>query len=272
MNKSSLGATNWTMSLSAYITSFDALALQPWSGGYIYVASASSSEIVVVNPATQTVVRTFTTAIPPNNLAVNPSGGNLYITNTASNFVYAYSPTGSLVWISPNLGAPVYSIAAPRDIVGTPLTSVVSRMTHGSAGMLDVNLPLIGTRGVESRNSASLGAGNYTLIFTFPNNLTSVANASVTTGTGSVSTSSIGPNPNQYTVNLSGVSDQQYIVITLHTVQDSAGDSGDVVGPQMGVLIGDTNADGLVNSGDISQTKSQSGIAIGRRERRWLDQ
>ena len=53
MNKGSLGTTNWSMSLSTYIASFDALAVQPWSGGYIFVASVSSSEIVVVDPATQ---------------------------------------------------------------------------------------------------------------------------------------------------------------------------------------------------------------------------
>ncbi|MGB8474832.1 MAG: MBG domain-containing protein [Candidatus Acidiferrum sp.] len=120
MNKGSLGTTNWSMSLSTYIASFDALAVQPWSGGYIFVASVSSSEIVVVDPATQTVVRTFTTAVTPNNIAVNPSGGNVYVTNNSSHFVYAYSPTGSLVWTSPDLGGPAYSIAAPRGVVGNP--------------------------------------------------------------------------------------------------------------------------------------------------------
>ena len=120
MNKGSLGATNWSMNLSTYIASFDALAVQPWSGGYIFVASVSSSEIVVVDPATQTVVRTFTTAVTPNNIAVNPSGGNVYVTNNSSHFVYAYSPTGSLVWTSPDLGGPAYSIAAPRGVVGNP--------------------------------------------------------------------------------------------------------------------------------------------------------
>ena len=120
MNKSSLGATNWSLDLSSYITSFDALAVQPWSGGYIYVASVSSSKIVVVDPITRTVVRTFPTAVTPNNIAVNPSGGNLYLTNGAGNFVYAYSSIGTLVWTSPNLGGTAYGVAAPRGIVGTP--------------------------------------------------------------------------------------------------------------------------------------------------------
>jgi hypothetical protein len=30
----------------------------------------------------------------------------------------------------------------------------------------------------------------------------------------------------------------------------------------MGVLVGDTNGDGFVNSADIAQTKSQSGAAV----------
>ena len=100
------------------------------------------------------------------------------------------------------------------------------------------------------------------------NNLTIVASASVSSGTGSVSSTVLGPNAslnltaNQYQVNLTGVSNQQYVAVTLHTVQDSAGNSGDVVGPQMGVLIGDTTANGTVNSSDIAQTQSQSGQPV----------
>jgi hypothetical protein len=130
-------------------------------------------------------------------------------------------------------------------------------MTHGSAGDFDVNLPLVGTRGVEPRSSASLGAKNYKLVFTFANNLTSVVGASVTTGTGSVSSSMMGPSPNQYTVNLSSVNNQQYIAVTLNTVVDSGGNNGNVVGPQMGVLIGDVTGNGIVSNGDVSVIQAQ---------------
>ena len=133
LNKSSLGSPNWTLNLASYVTSVDALAVQPWSGGYIYVASASSSKIVVVDPATQTVVSTFTTAVPPTSIAVNPLGGNLYIANGASHFVYAYSPSGSLVWTSPDLGGPVSNIAAPRDVVGVALVSPKPLQLVGNA-------------------------------------------------------------------------------------------------------------------------------------------
>jgi hypothetical protein len=144
-------------------------------------------------------------------------------------------------------------------------TSVVSRMTHGSITtppFFDIKLPLTGTRGVECRSSALLGAGNYMLVFTFVNNLTSVANATVTshdpmTGTGTVSGSAIGPGLNQYTVNLTGVSTGQYITVTLNSVLDAVGASGNVLSPQMGVLVGDVNFNGVATNADVSLVKAQ---------------
>jgi hypothetical protein len=63
-------------------------------------------------------------------------------------------------------------------------------------------------------------------------------------------------------VNLTGVTNAQVIKVSLTNVSDSAGDFSSAVSAPMGVLIGDTNADGFVNSADISQTKSQSGQAV----------
>jgi hypothetical protein len=151
-----------------------------------------------------------------------------------------------------------------------PLASVVSRMTHGTAGDFDVNLPLPTAspspqpRGVECRSSTSLGAGKYELIFTFVNNLVSVANANVTghnpaNGTGTVCGTSMGPGLNQFTVLLCNVSDQQYITITLNNVADVAGNSGNVVSPQMGVLVGDVNASGRTDNGDAIVVRNLSG-------------
>ncbi|MGH8094394.1 MAG: hypothetical protein ACREIF_13140 [Chthoniobacterales bacterium] len=138
------------------------------------------------------------------------------------------------------------------------LTSMVSEMVHGGAGTFDIDLT--SGSGVECRNGPG---GNYTLIMTFSNNLTSVGGASV--GCGTVGSSSIGPNPNQYTVNLTGEGscNAQYNTITLTNVNDSMGNHSDtVVSPQWGLLIGDTTGDGSVNAGDIGQTKSQSGNPV----------
>ncbi len=145
---------------------------------------------------------------------------------------------------------------AAYDVV---LGGVISRKTHGSAGTFDINLPLTGTRGVECRNPGALPAGatgDYQLVFTFPNALTSVGGASVTSGTGSVGSSMIGPNPNQYTVNLTGVANAQYVTVTLTNVLDAAKNAGDVT-VQMGVLIGDVTANGTASNTDVAIVKGQ---------------
>jgi hypothetical protein len=164
-------------------------------------------------------------------------------------------------------------------IVNTPLTltSVVSMKTHGTAGAFGVNLPLppvASPRGVECRSPGQLPGGaadDYQLVFTFGRPLQSVANATVvshnpplsSTGTVDAANSGIGPNPNQYTVNLANVSNAQYITVGLNNVVDAAGNTGNILSPQLGILIGDTTGDGFVNSADISQTKSQSGQPVG---------
>ena len=68
----------------------------------------------------------------------------------------------------------------------------------------------------------------------------------------------MGPNPNQYTVNLTGVTNAQYLTVTLNGVLDLAGNSGNVVGPQMGVLVGDVNASGVVTNGDTNLCEAQA--------------
>jgi hypothetical protein len=136
--------------------------------------------------------------------------------------------------------------------------SVVSRKTHGSAGTFDINLPIAGTPGIECRGSGS--TNDYTLVFTFPNNLTSVDNVGVSaTGPPQAigASGSIGPNQNQYTVNLTGVPDGQYLTVTLNNVLDSQNNSSNVPAT-MGVLLGDVNASGVVTSGDTNLCKAQA--------------
>ena len=75
------------------------------------------------------------------------------------------------------------------NIVGTPpalsLLTAASRKIHGSAGTFDIDLPLAGEPGVESRNTG----GDHTLVFTFNNTVVS-GSATVTSGIGSVAAQS----------------------------------------------------------------------------------
>ena len=133
--------------------------------------------------------------------------------------------------------------------------SVVSRKTHGNAGAFDVNLPLTGSHGIECRTGGA--SGDHQVLVSFANAVT-VGNASVTSGTGMVSSFSV--NGAVVTVNLTGVANAQTITITLTNVSDGT-NTGDV-GIPMGILLGDTTANASVNSSDISQTKGQSGAAV----------
>ena len=131
--------------------------------------------------------------------------------------------------------------------------SAVSRKMHGSLGPFDVPLPLTGPVGIECR----LG-GPIQVVFTFPTAVT-FDNAMVTSGAGSVGSTS-GNGTTTLIANLTGVTNQQRITLTLFGVNDGT-NANDVAIP-MGVLLDDTSGDGVVNSADITQTRRQSGNVV----------
>jgi len=134
-----------------------------------------------------------------------------------------------------------------------------SRMTHGGAGTFDIDLPLVGTPGIECRNS--LSGNSYKVVFTFANPLTSVAGVSAT-ATGGPQPGATGNIDNidahRYIVNLTGVSNAQSTTIALSNVQDSDVNSRSIVQATMGVLLGDVNATGRVDVNDVFQVRQQS--------------
>jgi len=148
-----------------------------------------------------------------------------------------------------------------------------------------VTLPLTGAPGVESRSSDGTGNGNHTFCFGFTSPISSVDSVSATCG--SVASSGVDPaNANFYLVQLNAAAcNQQYLTVTLSGVHDSAQTLASKQGPgskhtggskittapsqsaasasiTAGILIGDTNGDGVVNSADVSQTKSRSGQPV----------
>jgi len=134
--------------------------------------------------------------------------------------------------------------------------------SHGTAGNFDIKLPLTGpTLGVECRKGGSSHV--FEVILTFPSAAT-VTSASVTPdpatsgATGSVSSFSV--SGSKVTVNLTGVSNAQTILITLFDVSDGT-NTNDVNVP-MGVLLGDTTGNGSVASNDVTLTQSEVGQAV----------
>jgi Tol biopolymer transport system component len=177
---------------------------------------------------------------------------------------FAGPPDGSaaVLWAQPCVGATCGS-AMSWPLTAIPpvkLVRVVSRKDHGSAGTFDIDLPLTGNPGIECRSGGA--NGDYTLIFTFANSLTSVGSASVSSGTGSVSNQAIGADAHQYVVDLTDVANAQTITLSLTNVTDSVGNfSSEIVG-SMGVLIGDVNANGVVSNTDVAAIKVQVAASV----------
>jgi hypothetical protein len=150
-------------------------------------------------------------------------------------------------------GNAIYVAYAPL----APLRAV-SRKTHGAAGTFDIDMPLTGAVGIESRSGSGSNSGNHQLVITFPVPVT-VGNAMVTTGQGAVD--SVVTSGAEVTVNLTGVSNAQAIVMTLFSVND--GSRLRDIPISAGFLVADANQSGAVNSTDVGQVKAQAGQPVG---------
>jgi hypothetical protein len=158
------------------------------------------------------------------------------------------------IYIATNNKVYAFKVPVPTLL----LTSALSRKTHGDAGTFDIALPLSGSPGVECRTGGA--TGDYTLVFTFTNNITS-GDASVTSGIGSVSGTPTFSG-NTMTVNLTGVANVQTLTVTLTGVTDQFFQVLPDTPVSVNMLIGDTNGNGAVNATDIAQTKSQVGQTV----------
>ncbi len=163
--------------------------------------------------------------------------------NTGGNVAYAATF---------NLEEDIYYVRVAPASSAITLLSAASRLTHGSAGTFDINMPLTGTAGIEDRSTST-----YDAVFAF--------NAPVTSGTVMVvAGTAVAGAPTfsgtEMSVPLTGVANAQSVSLQLSNINGD-GNPNDGTVP-FSFLIGDTTADGSVNAGDIGQTKSQSGNAV----------
>ena len=128
--------------------------------------------------------------------------------------------------------------------------SAVSRKVHGTAGTFDIDLPLSGSVGEETR-SGGIPSGNHTIVVSFANSISAVASA---TCAGNPATTSIAGT--DVTVNCTGVPNAQRIAINLLGVNDGI-NVGDVSIP-MDVLLGDVNLTRRTDAGDVTQVRNRT--------------
>ncbi len=121
---------------------------------------------------------------------------------------------------------------------------------------------LSGTPGIECRGGGA--TNDYTIVVTFLANVSVNGNpqAAVTSGIGTIGSGGVSNrgtvivSDNIVTIPLTNVANAQTINVTLNNVNGSTN-----VTIPMRLLIGDTNGDGFVNSGDALQTRNRSGQA-----------
>ncbi len=240
-----------------------ALAFSP--ADTLYTANESRLDIVDQATAVPTLVAKLNYPNPPlnatpraNGMDFDPTTGILWA-SVANNFGMAASylttidPATGVVTVIGQTVSGLDALAVQPELL---FVSAASRMTHGSAGTFDVDLPLTGQPGVECR----AGNGNYTIVFTFTNPIVE-GSASLTSGQGDVS-----GNPtfagNTVAVQLAGVTDAQTITVTLSKIVDNYGQTLPDAQVSVNMLIGDTNGNEMVSASDISQTKAQAGATV----------
>ncbi len=212
----------------------------------------------------------------PATAVVADTNGDVYASNDWGVLIL---PSGSANWGVAGTGLPQVEVSGLTIVPGArklyaathgrsawqlglpvQLVSAVSRMTHPGAGTFDVNLPLAGSPGIEDRN----GSGNFTIVFHLNNTLVS-GTAAVTghnPGGAGGTVSSVSFSGSDMIVTLTGVTNAQKLTLTISNVNDTNGTTLVSASVVIGFLLGDTTADGTVNSGDIAQTKSESGNAV----------
>jgi Dockerin type I domain len=143
---------------------------------------------------------------------------------------------------------------AQSYVLDPSLVGAVSRKTHGSAGTFDIDL-MPPAAGIECCSGGA--GGDFQIVVTFATSIVNFNSATVS-GTGSVSTAIT--SGNQIFVNLTGVTNAQRLSVNLLGVNDGTKTADYSV--QMGVLLGDVNGNGLVNSTDTTLVQVQSGQAV----------
>ncbi len=172
---------------------------------------------------------------------------------------FGQDANGEVYVLTDSSAAPSGTGGKVQKIASIQPAAAVSRKTQGAA-QFDLNLLTVNPA-IECRSGGL--TNDYQIVLTFSGAVT-LGGASVTPAAGGSASLAgpaiISPDGKQVTLNLTNVSNAQTITPILSSVND--GTNTFDVSVQMAVLVGDTNADGAVNSADIGQTKSQSGNPV----------
>jgi len=132
------------------------------------------------------------------------------------------------------------------------LAGAVSRLSHRTPGAFDLPLNLSGPPAVEGRFTSSL-----LLVFRFDKPI-AAARAAVVRGVGAVS-GEPAIDGNEVAVTLTGVANRQWLTLCLSDIESQDGAVLDVATVTLGVLGGDVDGNGVVNSTDQQLVRAVMG-------------
>src|SRR5437773_1056646 len=142
----------------------------------------------------------------------------------------------------------VYYVRVAPTTSALNLISAASRLTHGTAGTFDVNMPLNGTSGVECRSATT-----YNAVFTFD---TPVTSGEVTVIGGTATVGAITFSGDSMTAQLTGVTSAEDVVLRVQNINGDGQPHGDV---PFGFLTADVNANRIVDRPDQQQIQANRG-------------
>lgn len=218
----------------------------------VFLPNTGGNYHLNVTPIGDLTGRSFDSQTSGLNAIGQPPGNNLNAFFTSDFFGFFFTPTGD-----PALGqAADFSMGVKGTVHGggggeLTLESAVSRKTQGTSGSFDVSLPLTGNEGIESRDG-----GKDTIVMTFNNNITGAGTATSSCGTAGAT---VDPNDAHNVIVTVGTShcNAMNITVSLSGVTDDQGNTGSA-SVTYGKLLGDVNADGVVNNKDAATVRNNS--------------
>jgi hypothetical protein len=135
--------------------------------------------------------------------------------------------------------------------VGPPnFLGAVSRKAHGSAGTFDLALSLA----LTSPTTEPRQGPAQSIVFTF-DKPANAATATITEGVATASTPTF--SGNNVIVNLTGVTNQQYVTVSLSSIDSSDGGTGGTASARIGFLAGDVSQNRVVTVADLGLVNAQ---------------
>jgi hypothetical protein len=171
------------------------------------------------------------------------------------------NPTADPAWDAATGTTPWY--ASCTGIATPPtLQSALSRKVHGAAGTFDLPLTLAVPPAVNQNPTTEPRQGpTATIVLTFDK---PIAGLTVTITEGAATAGARTFAGNDVVVPLTGVSNQQYVTVSLTNVDSLDGGTGGSGSVRIGFLAGDVNQNRVVTVSDLAQVNAQIAQLVGQ--------